>query len=138
MAQAKAYEARAELAGLMEQYKVITMSEADEDELHPEEDTLADMVIQTPTNKHQETIISTSVLKTESLQAQTSGTEKRFDTDQSRSKSTSKASSYAILPEDNDVNPSIHTPLGMRTPLGGAGGVRGRMMGRSMSRLDGG
>jgi len=138
MAQAKAYEARAELAGLMEQYKVITMSEADEDELHPEEDTLADMVIQTPTNKHQGTIISTSVLKTESLQAQTSGTEKRFDIDHARSKSTSKASSYAMMPEDNDVNPSVHTPLGMRTPLGGAGGARGRMMGRSMSRLDGG
>ncbi|CAE7251779.1 SCN1A [Symbiodinium pilosum] len=131
MAQAKAYEARAELSGIMEQYKVITMSEADEND-RPEEDFDADVVIQTPTNNKSDdgsTIVMTSMLKTESMQAQASPTS-RFEQD--RSKSTSKASSYAMMPDDDDVNPSLR-PLG-----GGFGAAPKARFGRSQSRLDGG
>ncbi|CAE7265154.1 DCL3A [Symbiodinium natans] len=80
-------------------------------ELRLTEEFDADVVIQTPTNKNDGTVISTSVLKTESLEVSVPDNN-RFEQD--RSKSSSKASSYAMMPEDNDVNPSIGTPGGFR------------------------
>jgi len=134
MAQAKVNEARSELEQIMEEYKVITMTEvADVEGQEFEND---DVVIQTPTNRDRLSedgreggnVMFTAFLKTESEQHAAMEARRGYD---KGSKNSSKASSYAMM-EDDDVRP--HTPTNgsvVNIP------VRGRM-GRSQSRLDGG